>query len=347
MIGILEYQKKLSKEQPKQVNLLHGEEEYLVKTLVDKLREKYSVSILWGDEISPADLERLLLTGSMFDRRGVLFVYKALDLFKSIKDVKPFISALSRLRDKVVFFYVESKLSDKDLQKEPFLSLSKLGDVISAGKLDKRKIRETVKNKLQKAGINIEEQALDYMLEATSYNLMVLKVETEKLILYGKTHLTLEDIKHLLVADREMSIFDFVDGMLLRDYEKAINSLNSVLRAGMHPLQVLSLFTNYALKLYTAKSLVEEGKSVEESLALVDVKHPFQVMNYKKYLGKNSKQDLWFLIRKLHILDIKMKVFYEDPAQSLRNFVIEYMLNEEGTYYSSDTGDQDRLDLEP
>ncbi len=346
MINIIEYQKNLSQKTLKRVNLVFGEEEYLVKTLLDKLRNLYPVSIIWGDEVSLQDFERTITTGGIFGKEEILFVYKAMDLFEEIKDYKRFSSFLSKVRDKFIFFYVETKLTDKDLQKEPFSTIAKLGDIISANKLDRRRIRELVKNKLQKEGISIEDSALDYLLEATSYQLMILKNETDKLVLYGKPKLTLEDIKAVLVSDLEMSVFDFADGIFLKDYEKALDSLNAVLRSGMHPLQVLTLLTNYALKLYTAKNLIEEGKKPEEALSLVDVKHPFQVLNFKRYLEKNSKEELLSLLRRLYLLDISIKVYFSDPATSLRNFVVEYMLNEEVVYQEANAGDQDRAESE-
>lgn len=347
MISLLDYQKKLSKESIKKVNLIHGEEEYLVKTFLDKLRSIYNVRVLWGDEISLQDFERSILTGGVFGKKEVLFLYKSMDFFKNIKDYKRFSSFLERIVDKIIFFYVDVKLSDKDLQKEPFTTISKLGDILTAKKLDKKKIRDLVKNKLQKGGISIEDDALDYLLSATSYQLMILKGETDKILLYGKSKIDLEDVKRIVIADIELGLFDFVDGLFLKNYEKAINSLHAILRAGTHPLQIMALLISHAIKLYTAKCLMEEGKSLEEALDLVDVKHPFQRMNFKNYLEKNSKQELYQLIGRLYSLDIAIKVYYADPTISLRNFVIEYMLNEEGTYYTTDTGNQNRTELEP
>ncbi|MFN3871301.1 MAG: hypothetical protein ACK4MW_07470, partial [Aquificaceae bacterium] len=133
----------------------------------------------------------------------------------------------------------------------------------------------------------------------------------------------------------------------LKDYEKAMASLQSLLRVGTHPLQILALLVNYALKVYTAKTLIEEGKSLEEALNILEVKYTFQRLSFKNYLSKNSKQDLYNLIKRLYLLDIAIKVYYADPSTSLRSFVIEYMLNEESTYYTEDSGDQNRTDLEP
>ena len=347
MISLLEYQKNLGKGQIKSVNLLHGEEEYLVKSFLDKLRGVIPVRVLWGDELSLEDFVGFIGTTGMFAKSEALFIYMAEEFFKGIKNYKNLISHLERLKDKKVFFYVSYKLSDKDLQKEPFLSLSRLGDVIYAGKLDKRRVRELVKNKLQKEGISIEDSALEYLLEASSYQLQILKAETDKLILYGKRNITLEDIKSMVIAEPELSLFDLSDGLFLKDYEKALSSINSILMSGMHPLQVLTFLVNYTLKLYTAKTLVENGWDVEKALSEVDVKHKFQVLNFKRYLSANSIDDLELLLKKLHLLDISIKVYYSEPAQALRKFVIEYMLHEEGTYNQTDTGNQNRVDAEP
>jgi len=347
VISLLEYQKNLGKERIKAVNLIYGEEEYLVKNFLDKLREIISVRILWGDELSLEGFVGAISTVGMFAKEEALFIYRAEEFLRDLKTYKNLIDHLERIKGKKVFFYLGYKLSEKDIQKEPFLSLSKLGDIIYTGRLDKKKVRDLVKNKLQKEGISIEDSALDYLLEATSYQLMTLKAETDKLILYGKKSITLEDVKYMVLAEPELSIFDLSDGLFLKDYEKALNSINSILMSGMHPLQVLTFLVNHTLKLYTAKTLVEDGWDVEKALFEVDVKHKFQVLNFKRYLNTNSIEDLNLLLKKLYLLDIGIKIYYLEPTQALREFVIEYMLHEEGTYYSADTGDEGRDISEP
>ncbi|MEN3028313.1 MAG: DNA polymerase III subunit delta [Aquificaceae bacterium] len=347
MISLTEYQKTLGKREPKPVNLLHGEEEYLIKTFLDKLKELYRVRVLWGDELTLQDFEKLALTGGIFEREETLFVYRSMEFFRGIRDHKQFLSLLERIRSKKVFFCVETKLTEKELQKEPFRSLSRIGEVISAGRLDKKRIREMVKKKFQNGGIELEEGALDYLLEALSYDLMLLKGETDKLLLYGASHLSLEDIKRVVFVQREMNLFDFLDGILLKDYQKAIEALDSSLRAGIHPLQLFTLLVNSTLKLYTAKVLLEEGKKTEEALALVDIKHTLQVLNFKRYMERNSKEEIWSLLERLQLLDLTIKVYYSDPAQSIRNFVVEYMLHEKGAYHTADARDQSGFEAEP
>ncbi|MCS6876121.1 MAG: DNA polymerase III subunit delta [Aquificaceae bacterium] len=338
MITIREYQKDIEKRTIKPVNLIHGEDEYLVKTFLDKLKELYksSVRVLWGDELTLEDFERLVLTGGMFGREEVLFFYRASELLKGVKDYKRLASILGRVRSKKAFLYVETKLKEKELQAEPYSTLSRLGDVITADRMDRRRVREMVKNKLTKNGISIEEKALDYMLDVTSNNLMILRGETDKIILYGKSELGLEDVKDIVFPNVELNVFDLWESFLLKEYEKTLNALRAILQEGMHPLQVFGFFVNNCIKLYTAKLLVEEGKSLQEALSLVDVKKQPQLHTFKVCLEKNSRQELEVLLGKLQRLDWSIKVFYSDPAQALEDFVIEYIIHEKGSYNKAD-----------
>lgn len=347
MTGILEFQKTLGKRPLATVNLIVGEEEFLVKNFIERLKEIYPVTVLWADEVSLQDFESRVATGGMFSKEEVLVVYNSADFFKNIKDHRRLATILQKARNKKVFFYLNAKPDKKELQKEPLQTISSLGEVITAGRPDSRRIREIIKNKLQKGGVSIEEQALDYLIEATSNDLMTLKMETDKLLLYGKEKLSLKDIMTLVPVQLEMGVFDFVNGVLMKDMEKALSSLNWALRMGTHPLQVLTLLVNQTLKLYTALLLLRQGRTVEEALSLVDVKHPLQVRNFKAYMERNSEAELDSLLKRLFYLDLSIKVFYRDPAQSLMSFVIEYMLNEENSDVPSDQGDQDRAQYQP
>ena len=109
MISITEYQKNLSQKTLKRINLVHGEEEYLVKTLLDKLRDLYPVSIIWGDEVSLQDFERTITTGGMFGKEEILFIYKAMDLLGDIKDHKRGCHIHVRVAGHIVVFLTSYK----------------------------------------------------------------------------------------------------------------------------------------------------------------------------------------------------------------------------------------------
>ncbi len=339
MIKLEEYQKKLSFESIKPVNLVMGEEEYFVKTFVDKMRTIKPVRVVWGDEISLQDFINTFTTGGMFTDASFLFVYNAEEFLSRIKDAKAFASYLQRLGKNKVFFYVKQKLSDKELQREPYATLTKLGDVIVAGRFDRRRVKELVLRKFQREGISIEEPALEYLLEASSYDLMLLKGETDKLVLLGKKSLSLEDVKRTVVLDQEYNIFEFLDAFFLRNIEKTLQALDSLLRSGTAPLQILAVLVSYSLRLLTLKEAEREGLSPDSLFAQLDIKSGFQAVKFKGYLSKNSLEDLRSLVKSLYLLDLSLKVFFANPEKALRDFVVKYLLHEEGTGQQEDQGD--------
>ncbi len=275
-MNILDYQKDLEKRNIKPVNLVYGEEEYLYKTFVDKLSKLYRVEILWGDEINKEEFLRRVSEGDLFSFQKRVFVVKrAEELLKKIKDHKFIPNLAKRLRSSFVFFVVLEKLSKQDLEKEPIKSISQVGDLLELKKLDKKKTRELVQGKFDKEGVQIEEQALDFLLSATDYDLMKLKNEVDKLLLLGKKNITLEDVRRVCLWDAQANMFDFVDAFFTKDKEKALLQLSSLLRNGVPPLQIFAMLSNYAIKLYTLYGMLKDGSSVESALHRLDVKHPF------------------------------------------------------------------------
>jgi DNA polymerase-3 subunit delta len=336
-----EYIKLLPKADIKPVNLIHGEEYYLVRALLDKLKSLYRVRVLWGDELTLQELLRELTSMAIFSKEEVFFIFKGEEILKEGKGATSLIKGLSRLGKNRVFFYIDHKLSDKDLKKEPFATIGELGEVISANKLDKKRVKSLVLNKLQKEGISIEEDALEYLLNSTSYDLTTLKVETDKIILFGSKRVDLQEVKKIVLAQGEFNIFDFLDAFYTKDWDRALLSLDELTRKGVPALQIFAVLANYAIKLYTVKELQEWEMPIERALSEVDVKHPLMVANFKRYLSKYNLKELLFLIDRLHYLDFSLKIFYAEPEASLRNFVVEYTLNEKGTYQKRDKRNQD------
>ncbi|MFN3813012.1 MAG: DNA polymerase III subunit delta [Aquificaceae bacterium] len=325
-MNLLEYQKGLEKRQIKPINLIHGEDEYVIRVFMDKISTLYKLEVLWGDELDRRTLLSRLTEEEMFEKRDrVVFIKRADDFLKTIKDGTYFTSLEKKLRRTKLFLIVLQKLSKQTFEKEPFKSLSILCDVLEAKSPDKKKVRDLVEGKFQKEGIKIEQGAVDYLLEMASYNLMLLKGEVDKLVLYGKKEITLEDVKRLCVLSVEHSVFDLMEAFFTKDLESSLFLLESLYRSGMVALQIQAVLINYALKLFVSKKLVGKGLSKEEALRKVGIRHPYQIHTFKLYMEKLSMGDLSKLISNLYWLDISEKLYSADPEKSLRNLVIEYM----------------------
>jgi len=322
-MNLIEYQKGLENRDIKPINLVQVEDEYVLKTFVDKLSNLYEVKILWGDQLDRKSFFSVFSEGEMFTKKKRVYIVKrAEELLKSVKDVGYFLSLTKRLKNASVFLVVSEKLTKAQLEKEPLKTLLSAGDFLEAKPPNKKKIKEIVKNRFEKEGRQIEDQALDYLLEITSYNLMELKNEVDKLLLYKEGRITVEDVKKVCISSAEYTVFDFVDAFFNKDLERALVYLSSLIRAGVHPLQIQAVIISYALKLF---SLVSSGQDKERAFAELGLTSPYLKHSFRSYAEKFSLEELRFLIFKLHNLDTLEKVYFADPGESLRRFVIEYL----------------------
>ncbi|WP_448587328.1 DNA polymerase III subunit delta [Thermocrinis sp.] len=326
-MNLLEYQKNISLEKIKPFNLVHVEEEYVVSHFIDKLSEMTSVRTVWGSELSLQDFINLLGESGLFDmgKKGkeIIVIKEGEQLIKRLKDPKLIRSLSSRMKAKVVFILIEEKLDKQTIQKEPFKTILEVGDFLEAKKLDKRRTREMVKKKIEREGKMIEEQALDYLLEISSYDLTFLKGEVEKLLLYAEKGITLEDVKKVCLTQTYGSVFDFIDAFFSKDLEKSLFVLSSLYRMGIPPLQIQAALISYLLKLIAIKK--SQG-NVENILHQLGIKHPFMIHNFKKYANSFTEKELEILLEKLYWLDFSEKVFFVPPEQALKNTVVDYLI---------------------
>ncbi|MGC8852287.1 MAG: DNA polymerase III subunit delta [Hydrogenobacter sp.] len=322
-MNLLEYQKGLENREIKPINLVQVEDEYVLKTFIDKLSNLYEVKILWGDELDRKSFFSAFSEGEMFTKkRRVYIVKKAEELLKSAKDTNYLISVAKRLKNVSIFLVVSEKLTKQQLEKEPIKTLLSVGEFLEAKVPNKKKIKELVKNRFEREGRKIDEQALDYLLEITSYNLMELRNEVDKLLLYKEDRITIDDVKRVCVSNVEYTVFDFLDAFFNKDLERALLYLSSLLRAGIHPLQIQAVMISYAIKLF---SLVSSGEDKEKAFVELGLTNPYVKNSFKTYAEKFSLEELKQMILRLHQLDMIEKVYFADPEESLKRFVIEYL----------------------
>jgi len=141
---VIQYQKEVIEGgQIKPLNLVHGEEEFLVRTLVDRLRNKFAenFTLVWGDEIELEDLYELFSEGSIFSATTdkAILIMKFDEFLKRLgrkkKSTETLTDLLKNLKSTKLFAVVGRKLTNQELSKEPYKTFSALGDLILADRL--------------------------------------------------------------------------------------------------------------------------------------------------------------------------------------------------------------------
>ena len=335
---LLPYLKKvIEKNSPKAINLVYGEEEYLIRTLVDKLKENFpnGYRVLWGDELSLDSFFEFVSGGSLFSSKGynVLVVF-AFDIFlKNLgkKGIGNFLDVLKSVKGVYIYLVVEGKLSRTELSREPYKTIISMGDVIVADKVPKQKVKEIVRKKFEREAQGIEEQALEKLIDMCGSNLLALKQESEKLLAFsGGGKVKLEDVEKVCVPWEETGLFELVDTVLEGDIEKSLSALREVLRKGVSPFQIVATLASYINKLFIVHEMLSRGTSLETALESVGIKHNFLKLKFKRYLDSLDSQRAEALIESLYRLDYGTKVRFLPPDKELEKMVFKVSRNHEG-----------------
>lgn len=120
-------------------------------------------------------------------------------------------------------------------------------------------LNERMRSILSKRGKSIEKEAYHAMLEMIGFDIRAFVNELEKLVNYvgNRETITFTDVKELLKRSRQDPIFEFTNAITDRNMESSLFLLESLLSAGMHPLQILTAMANQIRKLINVKGFVE------------------------------------------------------------------------------------------
>ncbi len=315
----------------KRVNLVHGEESYLKRALLDKLKERFGqgYTLLWGDEITLGDLIEASAGGNIFSGQGerTVVVLRFEDFLKGVsrKGLEKLTGFLKNFSAGFLYIFVDRKLSKSELSREPFKTISSVGDLILADKLPEAKVKDIVRKKFEREGKGIEEEALELMIKLCNADLAVLRNESEKLISYteGKK-VTLDDVREVCAPWGEYSLFELVDAFFQGKKEQRLVLLKEVLRTGTSPIQILATLTSYALKLYVLHEAVSEGVDPDTAMDSLGIKHSFTKKKLKDYMQSMSRDKAKYLIEALYRIDYNVKVAFSPPDRELVRFALSY-----------------------
>ncbi len=332
----VQYQKEvLEGGKVKTLNLVHGEEEFLVRTLIDKLKNKFAenFTLTWGDELELGDLYELFSEGSIFSAttEKAVVIMKFDEFLKKLgrkkKNTENLTDLLKNLKSTKLFAVVGHKLTAQELSREPYKTFSALGDIILADRLPTKRVKDIVRKKFEREAKGIEEEALNLLVEMCGGNLMVLKHESEKLIAYSEGRkVTREDVKNVCFPWEDHTLFDLIDSFFERDAERTLRVLRDAYRKGTPPIQILGMLSGYVTKLYVVQELLSEGERLDNALEKVGVKHQFAKLKFKNYLDKTPKERARELLEALYRLDYAIKVGFADPQRSVEKFATDYTL---------------------
>jgi DNA polymerase-3 subunit delta len=313
----------------KPIYLIYGEEGYLHKIVLDKIREQFSrqkklvnYETFYGENL---DFNRLLNSLQTLS----LGVGVQCIIIRELEKIKrPLIQKLISMVDRLSFDYNNLMLlllSNGKRMPANFSmdNLKKYGVAVSLPKMNVTQTRLWIKMRCKEAKREISEEAIYYLQRIAENDLALISNELEKLFCYlGDSNIQID--KEVLIENvygiQEGNIFDFVDAVGERKGDKALSLLKILMDSNeYHPLQILAML-NRQMRLIIQKKLSPNNYKKNKGGKSL----PYFVV--KKLITQSQRYKMDELKRAFHYLldaEISLKTGYLLPDMVLEQLVIK------------------------
>lgn len=307
--------------------LLYGTENYLIKKEIDKILnansiEKINVSEYNLEIDNFKDIIEDANTISLFaDKKAIIVNNSYLFTGKSIKnenDPELFLDYFKNANpDSIIIFIVDSEKLDE--RKKIVKEIKKIGTVKDFNK--KNDLTDILKNMFKDYNISIQD--IKFMIDRCGNNLDILSQEVNKIKIYKDEdkNVTKEDIINLTSKNIDIDIFGFVDTIVNKNKNKALEIYKEMLINGEEPIKILVILANQFRIIYQAKELYKQGYSGNDIATMIGI-HPYRIkLALEKARNYNSDTLLDYL-EKLADLDYDIKIGNIESSLGLEMFIL-------------------------
>ena len=293
---------------------MYGAEEYLIEWAVKTLAGKYinpgAMAMDFerpdGDSVTADEIINACETFSMFSPRRIVWVrdYPALwqDNAKGFGagDLKKIEEYLDAPNDSTILIFSTSKVkNDPKDRREKKTKLNSLllkkARCYDFKPLDRQALRAFIEKRIRTAGLTIDRNTVDYLMDVTGYfhketdyRIMNLNADLDKIAGLSESRVTREDIDRTILGDMDTYIFDFLDHVSSNRKEDAFLLLHNILSSGNDVYSILALLIGQFELMEEVTELRDAAMDIPAIVREMGM-HEFRV---KKALQAASKFDL-------------------------------------------------------
>lgn len=248
------------------IYLFYGEEEFLKRFYVDKLRkaiipdESDTMNYqLLQTNIDEDDIINACETlPFMSDKR--LIAVKNSGFFANAKNINSdrFNNYFSDFPDTSTIIFIEEKV---DKRNKLYKQLKKMGYVVSFDSISEKDLIKWIMQCFKKEKKQIDYNTAAFLIHTVGSNMENITREVEKLSSYklDEDIITKEDVENICIKAIEVKIFELLDALCMKNLAKALGLYESLLTTNEPPMRILFMITRQFRLIYKVKLMLKDN----------------------------------------------------------------------------------------
>jgi DNA polymerase-3 subunit delta len=193
---------------------------------------------------------------------------------------KKFFAFLKDLPENILII-LSSPAAHTPAKKSAFLrEVSKIAEPVKFDRLTARNAKSRIESHLRAAGFTYDNEAVDLLNSLTGGDFGGLAGELEKLSLSSEegSHIGLDEVKKLVSAHEDFTIFELIDLIAAKNADRALYVCNDLMQRGIKPVPILIQLSRHMMNLtrihagkkmaghpYFVEKLRKQARDFEES----------------------------------------------------------------------------------
>jgi DNA polymerase-3 subunit delta len=305
----------------KPVYFLHGPEEFMKREFVRALIEAalpntertFNLDIIHGDEFDAHAFDDAMQSFPLFAARRVVILRNFEALSPSQREL---VAERAAAVPPAMTFVIESNDEKLDTAAHKKLAAvaARAGVAFPFAHLDEAETMERVLTRFRRAGVHVEPDALDLLVESAGTQLMDLVNEVDKILLAAgdAKSVTRDLVAEVVGKYRTESLFALLDGIGTAAPATTLARLASLLETGEEPVFLVAMMLRRVVSLLEVQHvLAERGRAVATDRGLAEAiaatHSPFFAAKLREQAGRVSSASLETLLTNFRWADLKLK----------------------------------------
>lgn len=305
-ISALQLENHIAHEKPCSVYMVYGTQGTLISECTGMLKrnlmpEYPEINFIEfdGRSCTVRDIEACAQQAPMLAERRLISVCDFSAAERNENDIKSLANVIAALdgETSVIFWYlnvnvnISRKKEDEGKTKRWQLMLNavkKYGCCVKCDMPERSEMQRLLCEKAQAEGVKLREQDAAFLINRTGMDYSILSSQLNLLISAApRKNITAELIEKLIEPGIEVNIFYLAGKILSGDYDKAYDILEKLFLQREEPGNILRILQGPFIDLYRAKSAMDAGLNLEQTIAL----YPSDYPKNKRFLMENARRD--------------------------------------------------------